>query len=354
MKSKIKKALISLSDKSKLQLILKTLRKFNIQIISSGGTYKKILNLGFKCTEISKYTATKEILGGRVKTLHPKIYAGILNKRNNKIHQKVMKKENYDSIDLVLVNFYPFEKTLRETKSHDKIIDNIDIGGPALVRAAAKNYRDTTVITHINQYEELINELNKYKGSTNIEFRKKMSEEAFYLTAQYDILISSYFTSENKNISPKKKIIHSELVETLRYGENPHQNAAIYKTDNDLGVIQLSGKKLSYNNYNDIFSALNISKSLPKGLGTVIIKHANPCGVSINKNKLKSYKEAYACDPISAFGGIVSFNFKVTKNLALELNKLFIEVVIGNGFDKEAIKILKKKKKFKNNRCYQN
>ena len=171
-----------------------------------------------------------------------------------------------------------------------------------------------------------------------------MSEEAFYLTAQYDILISSYFTSENKNISPKKKIIHSELVETLRYGENPHQNAAIYKTDNDLGVIQLSGKKLSYNNYNDIFSALNISKSLPKGLGTVIIKHANPCGVSINKNKLKSYKEAYACDPISAFGGIVSFNFKVTKNLALELNKLFIEVVIGNGFDKEAIKILKKKK----------
>ena len=344
MKKKIRTALISLSDKSELKLILKILKKNNIKTISSGGTYKKIINLGYKCQEISKFTGEEEILNGRVKTLHPKIYAGILNKRNNKEHKRVMKLKKYQSIDLIIVNFYPFEKVFKETKNHEKIIENIDIGGPTLVRAAAKNYNDTVVITNKNQYKEFINELNQNKGSTTIDFRKKLSEEAFSFTSQYDALISTYLSEKNKNNFPKRKIIHTNLLENLRYGENPHQNAAIYGVESDLGIFQLHGKKLSYNNYNDIFAALNISKTLPKNTGAVIIKHANPCGVSITKNKLNSYKEAYACDPISAFGGIVLLNFKVTKNLAIELNKLFLEVIIGNGFDNDSLKILRRKK----------
>ena len=259
--------------------------------------------------------------------------------------------KKYQSIDLIIVNFYPFEKVFKETKNHEKIIENIDIGGPTLVRAAAKNYNDTVVITNKNQYKEFINELNQNKGSTTIDFRKKLSEEAFSFTSQYDALISTYLSEKNKNNFPKRKIIHTNLLENLRYGENPHQNAAIYGVESDLGIVQLHGKKLSYNNYNDIFAALNISKTLPKNTGAVIIKHANPCGVSITKNKLNSYKEAYACDPISAFGGIVLLNFKVTKNLAIELNKLFLEVIIGNGFDNHSLKILRKKK-IETYRCF--
>ena len=344
MNKKIKQALISLSNKSNLKSILKILIKHNIKIISSGGTSKEIKKLGFNCSEISKFTESSEILDGRVKSLHPKIYAGILSKRDNKKHHSELKNHNYEEIDLVIVNFYPFEKTLEKIKSHKKIIENIDIGGPTLVRAAAKNYKDVTVITNPNQYQNLITEIEKNKGSTSINFRKKLSEEAFALTAYYDSVISNYFNTQTKNIFPEKKIMYGNLIETLRYGENPHQKAAIYSTKQNLEILQLHGKKLSYNNYNDIFSALNISKLFPKNIGTVIVKHANPCGVSINKNKIDSYKEAYACDPISAYGGIVSCNFKVNSKLATELNKLFLEVVVASGFDKDALNILKRKK----------
>mgnify|MGYP001957085097 FL=1 len=341
---KIKQALISVSDKNKLKLILKILKKFKIKIISSGGTYKKLKKLGYKCNEVSKFTNSSEILDGRVKTLHPKIHAGILNKRNNNSHKKQMRLKKYENIDLVIVNFYPFEKTLAKTKNHKNIIENIDIGGPALVRASAKNYNDVTVITNIGQYNELIKELQNNKGSTSIEFRQKLSEEAFSKTAYYDSIVTNYFTSRTKNVFPKRKIIYGNLIEKLRYGENPHQEAAIYSYNKSLDIVQLHGKKLSYNNYNDLYSALNISKTLPKNLGTVIVKHANPCGISIHKDKIESYKKALACDPVSAFGGIVSCNFKVSKKLALELNKIFFEIIIGSGFDKEAITILKKKK----------
>ena len=341
---KIKTALISVYDKKDLNLLLKNLLKHKIQIISSGGTFKEIKKLGYKCIEISKYTGSKEILNGRVKTLHPKIHAGILSIRKNKDHAKDLKKNNFSEIDLVIVNFYPFEKTLENTNKHKNIIENIDIGGPTLVRAAAKNYNDVTVITNVEQYNELINELKKNKGSTSLKFRQKLSEEAFSQTAYYDSTITNYFTKNTKNYFTKRKIIYGNLIEKLRYGENPHQEAAIYSYDKSLDIVQLHGKKLSYNNYNDLYSALSISKNLPKNLGTVIVKHGNPCGVSISNDKVKSYKNALACDPISAFGGIVSCNYKIGKNLALELNKLFFEIVIGNGFDKEAIKILKKKK----------
>ena len=341
---KIKTALISVSNKSYLKPLLKSLKKNNIKIISSGGTYKEIKKLKFKCLEVSEFTNSPEILEGRVKTLHPKIHAGILNKRNNKIHIKDLKNNNFENIDLVIVNFYPFEKTLNNSKNHEKIIENIDVGGPTMVRSAAKNYQDVTVITSSDQYNELIDELNRNEGFTSLEFREKLARIAFTETAYYDSVISDYFNKKNNIIFPKRKIFHTNLIETPRYGENPHQKSAIYSKNNSLKINQIHGKQLSYNNYNDIFSALTISKSLPKNTGTVIVKHANPCGVSINKDNIKSYKLALACDPVSAFGGIVSCNFKVNKNLAIELNKLFLEVIISNGFDKEALKLLKKKK----------
>jgi len=341
---KIKKALISVSNKKNLKDLLKVLTKHKIELISSGGTYKEIKKLKFKCLEISDYTGSPEILGGRVKTLHAKIHAGILSKRNNKVHIKDLKDNNFEEIDLVIVNFYPFEKTLEQTNNHLKIIENIDVGGPTMVRAAAKNYNDVTVITSSDQYNELIDELKKNKGSTSIEFREKMSLEAFSETAYYDAVISSYFNRISGNNFPNKKIIYGNLIEKLRYGENPHQQAAVYSKTKNLNIKQVHGKQLSYNNYNDIFSALTISKSLPKNLGTVIVKHANPCGVSINKDTLKSYQLALACDPVSAFGGIVSCNYKINKTLALELNNIFLEVIIANGFDPAALKILKNKK----------
>jgi phosphoribosylaminoimidazolecarboxamide formyltransferase / IMP cyclohydrolase len=341
---KIKSALISVSNKSNLKHLLQTLKKYNIKIISSGGTYKAIKNLKFDCLEVSEFTGSNEILGGRVKTLHPKIHAGILNKRNNKNHLRDLEKNNFENIDLVIVNFYPFEKTLFKTKNNEKIIENIDIGGPTMVRAAAKNYNDVTVITSNEQYSDLLNELKINKGATSLNFRHKMSRLAFTETAYYDALIANYFNKLSKIHFPEKKILYGNLIEKLRYGENPHQESGVYSQNENLGIKKIHGKQLSYNNYNDIFSALTITKTLPKNRGTVIVKHANPCGVSIIKNHIDSYKAALSCDPISAFGGIVSCNFKITHKVALELNKIFLEVIVANGFDKGALKVLKLKK----------
>jgi phosphoribosylaminoimidazolecarboxamide formyltransferase/IMP cyclohydrolase len=200
------------------------------------------------------------------------------------------------------------------------------------------------VITSAEQYSELIDQLNKYKGSTSLDFRKTLSRIAFTETAYYDSIISDYFNKITNTNFPKKKVLHGNLIERLRYGENPHQESGIYSRKSEMGIKQIHGKQLSYNNYNDIFAALTISKSLPKNIGTVIVKHANPCGVSIKKNYLESYKCALACDPVSAFGGIVSCNFKINKILAIELSKLFLEVIIANNFDSSALKVLKKKK----------
>ncbi|MDB3895096.1 bifunctional phosphoribosylaminoimidazolecarboxamide formyltransferase/IMP cyclohydrolase [Candidatus Pelagibacter sp.] len=341
---KIRTALISVSDKKRLKPLLNILKKNSIKIISSGGTYKEIKKLKFKCAEVSEFTGFPEILGGRVKTLHPKIHAGILNKRESRSHLKDLKNNNFENIDLVIVNFYPFENTLKNTKNHSKIIENIDVGGPTMVRSAAKNYKDVTVITSTEQYQELIDELRINNGSTTLKFRERMSELAFTETAYYDSIISNYFNKVSNNLFPRKKIFYGNLIQTPRYGENPHQMSGVYSKNSDLDLKQIQGKQLSYNNYNDIFAALTISKSLPKNIGVVIVKHANPCGVSIKKNHLESYKAALACDPVSAFGGIVSCNFKVTKNLAIELNKLFLEVVIAEDFEANALKVLKTKK----------
>ena len=344
MKRKIKTALISVSDKKNLKPLLNNLKKYKIKIISSGGTYKEIKRLKFKCIEVSEFTASPEILDGRVKTLHPKIHAGILNKREKKSHLKDLKNNNFENIDLVIVNFYPFEQTLEKTKSHKKIIENIDVGGPTMVRSAAKNYNDVTVITSADQYNQLIQELKTNNGSTSLKFREKLSKIAFTETAYYDTIISNYFNKITNTTFPKRKVFYGNLIEQLRYGENPHQLGALYSKNSHINLNQINGKKLSYNNYNDIFSALTISKSFPKNKGTVIVKHANPCGISLKKNKLDSYKSALSCDPVSAFGGVVSCNFKISKNLAEELDKLFLEIIIGNGFDSSALKVLKKKK----------
>ena len=341
---KIKTALISVSNKNNLIQILKILKKYQIKIISSGGTYKEIKKLKFSCLEVSDFTNSPEILEGRVKTLHPKIHAGILNKRNNQTHLNDLKKNNFENIDLVIVNFYPFEKTLETSNNHKKIIENIDVGGPTMVRSAAKNYNDVTVVTSTDQYQELIDEINKNNGATSLKFREKLSRTAFTETAYYDSVISSYFNKKTNTHLPKKKIFSANLIEKLRYGENPHQFSGYYSKNLKTNLKQIQGKQLSYNNYNDIFAALTISKSLPKNRGTVIVKHANPCGVSIKSNPVDSYNSALACDPVSAFGGIVSCNFKITKNLAIELNKLFLEVIIANGFDNNALKIFKNKK----------
>ncbi len=344
MKKKIKTALISVYDKKNLKPLLNILKKNKVKIISSGGTYNEIKRLKFKCLEVAQFTNSPEILEGRVKTLHPKIHAGILNKRKKKSHLKDIKDNNFENIDLVIVNFYPFESTLKKTKNHKKIIENIDVGGPTMIRSAAKNYSDVTVITSSDQYKELIQELKIFKGSTSFNFREKLSRTAFAETAYYDSVISNYFNKKTHTFFPRKKVFHGNLVEQLRYGENPHQISAIYSNSLNSNLKQIHGKQLSYNNYNDIFSALNISKSFPKGTGTVIVKHTNPCGVSAKSNSLESYKSALSCDPVSAFGGIVSCNFKITKNLALELKKLFLEVIIANRFDNSALKILRAKK----------
>ena len=341
---KIKSALISVSDKSKLKTILKVLKKFNINIISSGGTYKKIKSLGYKCVEVSDFTNFPEILDGRVKTLHPKIHSGILYKRNNLSHKKLLKKLNFESLDMIIANFYPFQKIIEITSNHKKIIENIDIGGPTLVRSAAKNYNDVVVITNIGQYKNLINELNLYKGRTSLQFRKKLSLEAFAETASYDTTIYNYFNSIANNKVPKKLIINTKLIQTLRYGENPHQIGALYSNHSDFKLIKLQGKDLSYNNYNDIFASLNLSKTLPKNKGVVIVKHTNPSGVSIEKNNLKSYISAMKCDPVSAYGGIVSCNYKMSLKVAKELYKNYYEVIVANGFDKKSLTLFKNKK----------
>ena len=340
---KIRRALISVSDKSNLEKILPTLKKFKIEIISSGGSYKKIKSLKYKCIEISNYTGFAEMLNGRVKTLHPKIHAGILNIRNNKDHKKDLKEKKIPNIDLVIVDLYPFEKQMEKDVKFKKLIEYIDIGGPALIRSSAKNYMDVTVLSSIADYSALVEELNNNQGSTTINFRKLMSSKAFSLTAYYDSVISNYFNS-NLNIKfPERKTIHGNLIENLRYGENPHQNSSLYSTSLNLNIEKIHGKALSYNNYNDIYSTLSVLKSFKKNIGVSIIKHTNPCGISAEKNQITSFNNALNCDPVSAFGGVVGINSKVSKKLAKELSKKFFEVVVAKGFDKDSLKILKKK-----------
>jgi|TARA_B100001063_G_C16743972_1_gene546414 phosphoribosylaminoimidazolecarboxamide formyltransferase/IMP cyclohydrolase len=347
MNLKVKNALISVSNKENLSSLLKTLKKFNIKIISSGGTYASIIKLGYQCTELSKYTGFKEMLDGRVKTLHPKVHAGILHDRQNKKHKSEMIKQDFPAIDLIVVNFYPFQKVITNTTNPKQIIENIDIGGPTMVRAAAKNFKNVTIVTNKSDYSSLISELENFSGKTTLKFRELMSSKAFGLTAYYDAMIANWFNKKLNIKFPERKTIFGRKLQKLRYGENPHQQSSIYVSDyndKELGFNQIHGKELSYNNYNDMFASLEILNSLKKNSGTVIIKHANPCGVSENKIPLVSFKKAFASDPISAFGGVIACNYKMNKKIASEINKNFLEVILAKGFDKDSLKILKRKK----------
>ena len=347
MNQKIKTALISLSDKTDLSKVLKTLNKYKVKIISSGGTYKSIKQLGYPCTEVSVYTGFKEMLDGRVKTLHPKIHAGILHDRSNRKHSKEMSKKNFPSLDLIIVNFYPFQKIVINSKNNKEIIENIDIGGPTMVRSAAKNFKNVLIITNKNDYSDLIQEIEKNKGQTTLNFREYMSSKAFGLTAYYDAMIANWFNQKLNIKFPERKTIFGLKFKELRYGENPHQKSSIYindYNDKELGLNQLGGKDLSYNNYNDIFASLEILLSLKKNPATVVVKHANPCGVSTNRSPLVSFKNAYSCDPVSAFGGVIACNFKINKIIAKEINKNFLEIILAKGFEKAAFNILNKKK----------
>ena len=347
MNLKIKTALVSVSDKENILSLLKILRKYKINILSSGGTYTAIKKLGYSCTELSKYTGFKEMLDGRVKTLHPKIHAGILHDRQNRGHKNEMSSRKFPSIDLIVVNFYPFQKVVRSSKNSKDIIENIDIGGPTLVRSAAKNFKNVTILTNKKDYPNLIKELEKNEGKTSLKFRELMSSKAFGLTAYYDAMIANWFNRKLNIEFPERKTIFGRKLQKLRYGENPHQESSIYVSDYEdqkLGFTKLHGKELSYNNYNDMFASLEILNSFKQKTGTVIIKHANPCGVSENSNPYDSFRNAYACDPTSAFGGIIACNYRMNKKIANELSKNYLEVILAKGYDKNSLEILKKKK----------
>jgi len=347
---KIKKALISVSDKSDLETVLSHLKKYNIEIISTGGTYKFIKDRGFKCTEISNYTGFPEILDGRVKTLHPKIHGGLLSDTDKDTHKNQMKENLIDQIDLVIVNLYPFEnKLLQGNVPFEEMIENIDIGGPSMLRSSAKNFKHVTVIPSTAHYQEFLDEFNKNQGSTTLEFRKKMSSITFSETAYYDSLIANWMLKQNNIKFSNKKTIAGKLTQKLRYGENPHQESSVYEVINNnngfSNLKQVQGKELSHNNYLDSFNAYTLVNDFENNAKVcAIIKHNNPCGCALSNNEMHSYLNALSGDPVSAFGGVVAFNYEVNSELASELVKTFYEVILSPKIDSNAKKILASKK----------
>ncbi len=331
-----KNALISVYDKSSLKKLCYVFNKFNIGIISTGATAKKIISLGYKCKEISDLTKFKEILDGRVKTLNPKLHASILYKRSNPEHEKTFKKLNFPVIDFVVVNFYPFTK-ISNKESSNKKIEMIDIGGPSMIRSASKNFESITTICNKKFYDPLIKELTKNKGVTTLKFRKKMAENNFKFTSDYDLSIFKWF-KRNKNERKNSKI-------KIKYGENPNQKSYyLPKSTPNLFTSQLSGKNLGYNNILDISEGLNCLNEFNEPT-CVIIKHNNPCSVASAENIKNAYLKAYQSDPISSFGGVVLFNRKINEDLAKLIIINFYEVVVASNFNKKSLKILKAKKK---------
>ena len=348
-KLKIKRALISVSDKTNILNLSSFLVSQNIEIYSTGGTYNFLKKNNIEVKEVSKYTKSAEILDGRVKTLHPKIHGAILAKRNLPKHLKEIKKNKIDLIDLVVVNLYPFKKTVSANSSLKNCIENIDIGGPTMIRAAAKNYEFVTTLVEPNDYEMVIGEMKKNKNTICKETRLDFAAKAFNKISLYDINISDWFAKIQKKKN-KNFFIQSELIKNLRYGENPKQKASIYKNTSitssrnsffNIKIIQ--GKELSYNNINDLQAGCLLAEEINEPCA-IIIKHANPCGVSKNKNLLDAYKKAFRCDPISAFGGIIIINGNIDLKLAKEISKTFVEIVIGKKISKEAKNIFQNKK----------
>ena len=327
-------ALISVFDKINLKTLCISLKKYNYQFISTGSTCKKIKSLGFDCIEISKITKFKEILDGRVKTLNPKIFGSILYKRDSKEHIKEFENLKVPSINLVIVNLYPFKKYSKD-KNKDKVIEMIDIGGPSLIRAAAKNFKYITTICNTKYYSQLIGNLNKNNGDTDISFRESMAAKTFKETSRYDNYINQWFSIKNRIVNQKTK---------LRYGENPNQKSFIIKdTLESIFDFQISGKQISYNNIIDVDNGLKCINEFLEPT-CVIVKHNNPCGVASSSTIEMSFKKAIDADRKSAFGGIVFFNRKVSKRLANKLSSIFLEVIVAPDYEEGAFKTLSKKK----------
>ena len=346
MYNTIKRALISVSDKTGLVEFAKFLASKNIEILSTGGTAKALQDAGIAVKEVSEHTGFPEMLDGRVKTLHPKIHGGLLGRRGVAEHEKAMAEHEIAPIDLVIINLYPFEATVAKGASYDDCIENIDIGGPAMVRSAAKNHESVTVIVEPEDYELVKAEIEQSQATT-LDTRKKLAAKAYARTAAYDAAISSWFAKEINEPYGKRVSISGELKQQLRYGENPHQKAAFYVNNNaDFGIAtakQLQGKELSYNNINDTDAAFELVSEFDQP-AIAIIKHANPCGVAVGVNITEAYKKALACDPVSAYGGIIAANRQLDADTVTAIGNLFAEVIIAPDATKEATEMLAQKK----------
>ncbi len=344
----MKRALISVFHKEGIVEFAKELKKLGWEIISTGGTSRILKEAGIDIIEVEDVTTFPEILDGRVKTLNPYIHGGLLFRRDNPSHVRTVGDMEIKPIDMVVNNLYPFEETIKKPDvSHEEIIENIDIGGPSMIRAGAKNYKDVTVIVDPRDYELVLKELRE-NGETKLETRRYLARKVFNYTAYYDSLISNYFNDIEGVRFPEMLTLAYKSKEELRYGENPHQEAAFYKEVGKkegtlAGAVQLHGKELSFNNINDANGCIEILKEFDEPT-VVAVKHANPCGIGSGENLLEAYNKAYECDKISIFGGIIAANREVDKDVAARINEIFIEIIIAPSFTDEAIEILTQKK----------
>lgn len=343
-----RRALISVSDKSGVAEFAKRLSAAGIELISTGGTARKLREAGLKVKDVSEVTSFPEMMDGRIKTLHPRIHGGLLARRDDAAHRNAMGAHDIPEIDLLIVNLYPFEETMKRGAGFDECVENIDIGGPAMVRAAAKNHAYVGVVTMPEDYERVAEEIESAGGLTP-ETRKNLAAKAFAMTAGYDSAISGWLQHEVGGGFPQRFSVAGRLASELRYGENPHQAAAFYHTGNERpGVAsakQVQGKELSYNNLNDTDAAFELVAEFdPSTPAVAIIKHANPCGVSIGGDLRSAYENALRCDPVSAFGGIIALNQKITAQAAEKIVEIFTEVVVAPDADDDALSIFAKKK----------
>lgn len=344
----IRRALISVSDKTGIVDFAHALSGFDVEIISTGGTAQTLRDAGLNVRDISDVTGFPEMMDGRVKTLHPRVHGGLLAIRDNPVHVAAMQQHGIEPIDMVVVNLYPFAETIkREGVTREEAIEQIDIGGPAMIRSAAKNSHDVAVVVSSNQYAEIVDELNAHGGALSLNTRHRLAQAAFEQTAQYDLMVSSYLAGSTGPL-PDRLTRTMKKIADLRYGENPHQQAALYQTSGT-GIANaevLSGKEMSFNNYVDAEAAWQLVCDFEQ-TACAIIKHTNPSGVGIGDTPAEAYRKALATDPVSAFGGIVAFNRRVDATAAQEVTKIFTEVVIAPEYEPEALEILRGKKKLR-------
>jgi phosphoribosylaminoimidazolecarboxamide formyltransferase/IMP cyclohydrolase len=347
---RVTRALLSVSDKTGLIDFARALASHGVELVSTGGTAKAIAAAGLAVKDVSELTGFPEMMDGRVKTLHPKVHGGLLAIRDNAEHARAMTDHGIAPIDLLVVNLYPFEATVDKGAGDGDCIENIDIGGPAMIRAAAKNHDDVAVVVEASDYQAVLDELAANKGATTLSLRRRLAAKAYARTAAYDAAISNWFALQLKTDAPDFRAIGGRLIQSLRYGENPHQSAAFYRTpDKRPGVAtarQLQGKELSYNNINDTDAAYECIAEFDaaRTAACVIVKHANPCGVAEGSSLLDAYRKALACDSTSAFGGIVALNKTLDADAARAITEIFTEVIIAPDATEEAIAIVAAKK----------